>query len=37
VKVRESERAEHDARPMLHYVATRDDAMADFKAWWLVG
>src|SRR5450759_5071239 len=25
-------RPEHDARPMLHYVATREDAMADFKA-----
>jgi len=36
-RVRESERAEHDARPMLHYVATREDAMADFKARWLVG
>jgi hypothetical protein len=28
----ERERAEHDARPMLHYAATREDAMADFKA-----
>jgi hypothetical protein len=33
----ENERAEHDARPMLHYVATREDAMADFKGRWLVG
>lgn len=29
----ESERAEHDARPLLRYAAAREEAMADFKAW----
>ena len=31
MKVRESERAEHDARPLLRYTVTREEVMTDFR------